>query len=128
ACAAHGICGTVLLAPEGINGTIAGPSPEALGAVLDVLDDRCGVRGGELKFSHASDKPFRRMKVRLKKEIITMKAPEADPTRKAGQYVAPQDWNALIARDDVTLIDTRNDYETALGIFKGAIDPHIQTF
>jgi UPF0176 protein len=127
-CDANGIFGTLLLAPEGINGTIAAPSEAGMTALIDHLDTTCGVRLGELKYSQASEQPFRRMKVRLKKEIITMKAPEADPTKLVGQYVAPQDWNQLIARDDVTLVDTRNDYETAVGIFKGAIDPNIQTF
>lgn len=127
-CDTHGIFGTLLLAPEGINGTIAAPSEIAMAAIIDCLDATCGVRSGELKYSHASEQPFRRMKVRLKKEIITMQAPEADPTKIVGQYVEARDWNALIAREDVTLIDTRNDYETAVGIFKGAIDPNIQTF
>lgn len=127
-CDAHDICGILLLAPEGINGTIAAPSHAAMTAIIDCLDKNCGVTHGELKYSSASDRPFRKMRVRLKKEIITMGAPEADPTKRVGTYVAPQDWNDLIAQDDVTLIDTRNDYETAVGIFKGALDPNIQTF
>ncbi len=127
-CAQRDICGTLLLAPEGINGTIAGPSAEALSVIIDLLDSQCGVKSGELKYSQAAERPFRRMKVRLKKEIITMKAPEADPTKQVGTYVEAQDWNSLIAQDDVTLIDTRNDYETAVGIFKGALDPNIKTF
>lgn len=127
-CEQHGIYGTLLLAPEGINGTVAGPDEGAMAALIDHLDAACGVRCGELKYSHAAEQPFRRMKVRLKKEIITMKAPEADPTRLVGQYVEAKDWNELIAREDVTLVDTRNDYETAVGIFRGALDPNIQTF
>lgn len=127
-CAQNGIYGTLLLAPEGINGTIAAPSDAAMSAIIKCLDQYCGVRSGELKFSQASEQPFRRLKVRLKKEIITMRAPEADPTKRVGTYVAAKDWNDLIAQDDVTLVDTRNDYETAVGIFKGAIDPNIQTF
>lgn len=127
-CAQNDVCGTLLLAPEGINGTIAAPSVENMENVIALLDARLGVRSGELKYSTAENKPFRRAKIRLKKEIITMKAPEANPTVQVGTYVAPQDWNALIADPDVTLIDTRNTYETAVGIFKGAIDPQIQTF
>ncbi len=127
ACEALGICGTLLLAPEGVNGTIAGEG-ENLTKIVDLLDRLLGVRQGELKYSEASKKPFLRLKVRVKKEIITMAAPEANPTKQVGTYVEPQDWNALIADPDVTLIDTRNDYETAVGIFKGAIDPNIQTF
>lgn len=122
------ICGTLLLAPEGVNGTIAAPSAAQMENMINLLDTHLGVRSGELKFSTAEDKPFRRAKIRLKKEIITMKAPEADPTKQVGTYVTPENWNALIADPDVTLIDTRNTYETAVGIFKGAIDPQIQTF
>lgn len=128
ACVQNDVCGTLLLAPEGVNGTIAAPSAEAMENIIALLDARLGVKSGELKYSSAEDKPFRRMKVRLKKEIITMKAPEADPTKLVGTYVTPENWNALIADPDVTLIDTRNTYETAVGIFKGAIDPQIQTF
>ncbi len=127
ACVENNICGTILIAPEGINGTIAGVG-EKLYNIIAVLDQIAGVKSGELKYSSSTGKPFLRMKVRVKKEIITMAAPEATPTKKVGQYVEAQDWNALIADPDVTLIDTRNDYETAVGIFKGAIDPDIQKF
>jgi UPF0176 protein len=123
----NGICGTILLAPEGINGTIAGIG-EKLDAAIDVLDRIAGVRQGELKYSTAEEKPFLRTKVRLKKEIVTLAAPEADPTKQVGKYVEPEDWNTLIEDPEVTLLDTRNDYETAVGIFKGAIDPDIKTF
>lgn len=126
-CDENGISGTILIAPEGVNGTIAGVG-EKLEAALDVLDRLTGIRQGELKYSTASGNPFRRMKVRIKKEIITMAAPEADPTKIVGTYVKPEDWNALIADPEVTLIDTRNDYETRVGIFKGAIDPKIEKF
>lgn len=128
ACAQNNVCGTLLLAPEGVNGTIAAPSAEAMENIIALLDARLGVKSGELKYSTAEDKPFRKAKIRLKKEIITMKAPEANPTQQVGTYVAAEDWNALIADPDVTLIDTRNTYETAVGIFEGAIDPQIQTF
>lgn len=127
-CQMHDICGTLLLAPEGINGTIAAPSQNAMDAIIDWLDQHCAITKGELKFSYAQERPFRKMRVRLKKEIITMQAPEADPSQRVGTYVTPQDWDALTAQNDVTLIDTRNDYETALGIFKGALDPNIKTF
>ncbi|PZQ45444.1 MAG: hypothetical protein DI551_07410 [Micavibrio aeruginosavorus] len=127
ACEENAICGTLLIAPEGVNGTIAGEGAK-LDNIIAVLDRLLGVRAGELKYSHSTGKPFLRMKVRLKKEIITMAAPEANPNKLVGQYVEAQDWNALIADPDVTLIDTRNDYETAVGIFEGAIDPDIQKF
>ena len=126
-CESQDVCGTLLLAPEGINGTIAG-RPEGLGGVVDALDARLNIRAGEVKFSTAAEKPFNRMKVRLKKEIITMRAPEADPTERVGAYIAPADWNALISDPEVTVIDTRNDYETKLGTFEGAIDPNLSTF
>jgi len=124
---AHGICGTILLAPEGLNGTIAGEG-ETLTKFLTLLHQKTGIFDGEVKYSTASKKPFLRLKIRLKKEIITMAAPEANPTRQVGRYVDPQDWNALIADPDVVLIDTRNDYETRVGIFDGAIDPNISKF
>jgi len=126
-CDANDICGTLLIAPEGINGTIAGQG-EKLVTIIDFLDQKAGIKQGELKYSHAEERPFRRMKVRLKKEIITMKAPEANPNDQVGDYVTPENWNDLINDPEVTLIDTRNTYETAVGIFKGAIDPKIETF
>lgn len=126
-CDDNNICGTLLIAPEGINGTIAGRG-KAIENIIGCLDNEAGVTNGELKYSSAEKKPFRRMKVRLKKEIITMKAPEANPTKQVGGYVEPKDWNKLINDPDVTLIDTRNTYETAVGIFDGAIDPEIETF
>ncbi|MBC7326158.1 MAG: hypothetical protein H5T99_12735, partial [Moorella sp. (in: Bacteria)] len=90
-CLAHNICGTLLLAPEGINGTIAG-APDDLDAVMAYLDREFGVMAGEVKFSSASEKPFMRMKVRLKKEIVTLRAPEADPNKQVGTYVDPDRW------------------------------------
>lgn len=126
-CDENGICGTILLAPEGINGTIAGPE-EGIAALMDFLEEELKIGKGEVKYSHASEKPFMRMKVRLKKEIVTLRAPEANPAKRVGSYVEPQDWNALINDPDVVLIDTRNRYETEVGIFKGAIDPGIDTF
>jgi UPF0176 protein len=127
ACLENDVGGVLLLAPEGVNGTIAGQG-EKLDRVVDLIDRLTGVRQGEVKYSTASDRPYRKIRVRLKKEIITMAAPEADPTKIVGTYVKPEDWNDLISDPEVTLIDTRNDYETRVGIFKGAIDPDIEKF
>lgn len=125
------ICGTLLLAPEGINGTIAA-HPDEMEKMIAFLDKKLGVRSSEtaceLKYSHASEQPFNRFKVRPKKELITLRKPEANPHERVGTYVEPQDWNALISDPDVVLIDTRNDYETKVGIFEGAIDPNMKIF
>ncbi len=123
----HDLSGTILIAPEGLNGTIAS-SDDGIDAVIDYLDAHFQIRQGQVKYSSATEEPFQRFKVRLKKEIITMRQPEADPNRLVGTYVEPKDWNALIADPDVVLIDTRNTYETKLGIFEGAIDPQINVF
>jgi UPF0176 protein len=127
ACDAAGVKGTLLLAPEGINGTISGPQA-GVRAVLAHL--RADPRLADLvhKESWASDLPFLRMKVRLKKEIVTLGVPGVSPTVMAGTYVKPQDWNALISRAGMVVIDTRNDYEVDIGSFKGAVDPRIKTF
>ncbi len=121
------ICGTILIASEGVNGTIAGPGP-GIEAVLDMLDRRVGIRLGEVKYSESEEKPFARLRIRLRPEIITMRAPEADPTRQVGTYVEPGDWNALIADPDTLVLDTRNGYETRVGTFENAVDPGIDTF
>ena len=126
-CRAQGLCGTLLLAPEGINGTIAGP-PEALRTVLDHIRAWPGFAALTWKESHAAAPPFARMKVRLKREIVTMGQPDVDPTAAVGRYVAPADWNALIAAPDVAVIDTRNAYEVQIGSFRGAIDPGTDSF
>ena len=126
-CRAEGVRGTLLLAAEGINGTIAG-SDAAIDRVLDHIRALPGCSGLEVKESRADALPFHRMKVRIKREIVTMGQPEIDPVANAGQYVAPQDWNALIAEPGTILIDTRNDYEVAVGSFAGAIDPRTSTF
>lgn len=118
--------GTLLIAHEGINGTIAG-ADEALGAVLADIRALPGCAAIEIKESRAAAMPFHRMKVRIKREIVTMGQPDIDPL-DTGHYIAPQDWNALIERPDVVLIDTRNDYEVAVGSFAGAIDPHTASF
>lgn len=125
------ICGTLLLAPEGVNGTIAA-HPDEMDMMIDFLDKVLGVKSAEtaceLKFSHASKTPFNRFKVRPKKELITLRKPEAKPHERVGTYVEPKDWNNLIADPDVILVDTRNDYETKVGIFEGAIDPDMKIF
>ncbi|WBY16137.1 rhodanese-related sulfurtransferase [Erythrobacteraceae bacterium WH01K] len=127
ACMSAGVKGTILLAPEGINGTIAG-NDNAIAAILDHIRALPGCETLELKFSRAAEMPFYRMKVRLKKEIVTMGEPSVDPTASVGRYVDAQDWNAVLADPDTILIDTRNDYEVAAGKFKGAIDPGTETF
>jgi UPF0176 protein len=130
-CCGQGIKGTLILAPEGINGTVAG-TPEAIDALAALLFEgpMLGGRlaGAEVKYSAASEMPFLRMKVRLKPEIVTLRAPEADPSRLVGTYVEPKDWNALIDRNDVVLVDTRNDYEVGLGTFQRALDPATANF
>jgi UPF0176 protein len=124
--AALGLCGSLLVAPEGINGTLAG-SKENIDAMLDFLSIETGLDKADVKFSAASLKPFNRLKVRLKREIITFNQASANPANK-GQYVSAKDWNALIKDPDVLVLDTRNAYETAMGVFEGAVDPALSTF
>ena len=126
-CRALDICGTLLLAAEGINGTVAG-APEAIEQLIGWLRLLPGCAEMEVKYSVAHDRPFGRMKVKLKREIVTMGVEGIDPVQHAGLYVEPQDWNDLLARPDVILIDTRNDYEVEIGSFAGAINPEIQNF
>jgi UPF0176 protein len=126
-CSAHKIGGTLLLAREGINGTIAG-TREGLDAVLGHIRALPGCADLEHKESTSDVPPFNRMKVRLKKEIVTMGQPDVDPMAGTGHYVAPADWNELIKSPDVAVIDTRNDYEVAIGTFDGAIDPQTKSF
>ena len=125
--AALGIKGTILLATEGVNGTIAG-TPDAMDKALEAIRALPGCAELEWKDSHATAMPFLRLKVRLKNEIVTMGVPGTDPTCLVGSYVKPEDWNALITDPDTVVIDTRNDYEVALGTFQGAIDPETETF
>ncbi len=127
ACEGAGIRGTILLAREGINGTIAG-TPDGIAAVLDRIRALPGCEPLDVKYSAASEMPFNRMKVRLKREIVTMGEPDIDPAASVGRYVDPGDWNALIADPDTIVIDTRNDYEVAAGTFRGAIDPQTASF
>lgn len=124
---AQGVRGSLLLAPEGINGTIAG-SRAGIDAMLAHIRALPGCADLEWKESPAADMPFGRMKVRLKREIVTMGQPDVDPRARVGHYVQPQDWNALISAPDVVVIDTRNDYEVAIGSFAGAVDPGTRSF
>ncbi len=126
-CDAGGIKGTILLAREGINGTVAG-APESIDALILFLRNLPGCSELDVKYSHADKMPFYRMKVRLKKEIVTLGVPGIDPKREVGTYVQPEDWNALISDPDTVLIDTRNDYEVAIGTFEGAVDPKTKSF
>jgi UPF0176 protein len=126
-CCSQGVKGTLLLAHEGINGTIAG-SDAAIDRVLAHIRALPGCDALDVRESRALTMPFHRMKVRIKPEIVTMGEPDIDPLADVGQYVAPADWNALIDSPDTIVIDTRNDYEVAIGSFAGAIDPHTRTF
>lgn len=126
-CLAKDIRGTIILAPEGINGTIAG-QPDAVTAVFTYLHSFSGLVDLEIKTSHANTPPFARMKVKIKKEIVTLGLPKVQPDRQVGSYVDPKDWNKLISDPEVTVIDTRNEYETAIGSFRGAIAPQTESF
>ena len=119
--------GTLLLANEGINGTIAG-SREGIDSVLAYLKSDPRLAGLEHKESFDEKMPFYRMKVKLKREIVTMGVEGIDPNKVVGTYVKPEDWNALVNDPEVLLIDTRNDYEYSIGTFKGAVDPHTTSF
>ena len=126
-CLDNDVMGTILLAREGINGTIAGP-PAGIHAVLKFIRDDPRLTALVHKQSTAIDAPFYRMKVRLKKEIVTLGAGDLDPANNAGTYVKPEDWNALISDPDVIVVDTRNDYEVDIGTFSGALDPKTKSF
>lgn len=126
-CLEHEITGTLLIAHEGINGTIAG-TREGIDAVLGYLRSLPGCAELEHKESYATTPPFPRMKVKLKREIVTMGQPDIDPRARVGHYVDAQEWNDLMTAPDVAVIDTRNDYEVAIGSFEGAVDPQTQSF
>ncbi|MCA0271150.1 MAG: rhodanese-related sulfurtransferase [Proteobacteria bacterium] len=126
-CEAEGVRGTLLLAQEGINGTIAG-TRAGIDAVLAHIRALPGCAALDWKESTAAEMPFGRMKVRLKREIVTMGEPDVDPRAGTGHYVEAQDWNALISAPDVVVIDTRNDYEVGIGSFAGAVDPGTRSF
>ena len=124
---AYGLIGTLLVASEGINGTMAG-TPEAIDALLTILAERCGLPREDVKFSHSDEAPFGKLRIKYKQEIITFKQPQADPSKIVGEYVEAKDWNALMADPDVLVLDTRNTYETAFGTFDGAVVPDIEKF
>lgn len=126
-CQELGLKGTILLAPEGINGTLAGER-SAIDSILAHLRQDPRLAKLEHKESTTTSAPFQRMKVKLKREIVTLGQADVDPTDQVGQYVAPQDWNQLISDPEVLLIDTRNDYEVGIGTFQGAVNPHTQSF
>ena len=130
-CAGLKLRGSVLLAQEGINGTLAGHAQAIAALVAELRDGH--LFGGrldhiEMKFSQASRMPFQRLKIRLKKEIVTLGDPKTDPTRQVGIYVDPADWNEVMAAPDTLLIDTRNAFEVEIGTFAGAVDPGIKSF
>lgn len=126
-CEAAGIKGTLLFAREGINGTIAGTA-QGIEAALAAICALPGCAALDVKYSRAEAMPFQRLKLRLKREIVTMGRPDIDPLEGTGHYVEPADWNALIDDPDTIVIDTRNDYEVAIGSFAGAIDPKTGSF
>ena len=126
-CTAHDVRGIILLAPEGINATISG-TRDGVMAVIDHLKENPRLADLTWKESQADRQPFRKMRVRLKREIVTMGVEGIDPAHLTGTYVKPEDWNALISDPDVIVIDTRNDYEVAIGSFQNAIDPEIESF
>ncbi|NUN63378.1 rhodanese-related sulfurtransferase [Pseudanabaena biceps] len=126
-CEIHQLKGTILLAKEGINSTIAG-SRNAIDALLAYLRNDPRLSQLEHKESYCAGIPFQRMKVRLKKEIVTLGVPNIDPNQQVGTYVDPHEWNQLITDPDVVVIDTRNNYEVEFGTFKGAINPNLETF
>ncbi|MGJ8616812.1 MAG: rhodanese-related sulfurtransferase [Sulfitobacter sp.] len=126
-CVAQGVEGTLLLAHEGVNGTIAGPDA-GIRTVIAHLRALPGCTDLEWKRATSENRPFGKMKVKVKREIVTMGQPDVDPLTKVGNYVDPQDWNDLINSPDVAVIDTRNDYEVAIGTFDGAVDPKTESF
>ena len=126
-CREQDLKGSLILAPEGINGTVAG-TWVGIGRLIEFLEELPGFHGAEIKFSAAKSMPFRRMKVRLKKEIVTIGVSNIDPVHKAGTHVAPREWNRLIADPETIVVDTRNAYEVAIGTFSGAINPETESF
>lgn len=126
-CQQLGLCGTILLAPEGINATVAGTEMAIL-SLLQYLQQETAIGAISYQTTTSHQRPFERMKVKLKAEIVTLGCPEADPARQVGTYVAPQDWNRVITTPDTVLLDTRNDFEVKIGSFKGAINPQTRSF
>ncbi len=126
-CDDNAVCGTLLIAPEGINGTIAG-SRTGIDRVLRALRNVKGLADIEHKESSATEQPFHRMKVRIKKEIVTMGVAGIDPNNDVGEYLSPAEWDKVISDPATVVIDTRNDYEVRIGTFKNAINPHTESF
>ena len=126
-CEENNIMGTILIADEGINGTISGKDNQIKQTISSLLSDE-RFSNLEIKYSSTDKQPFHRMKVRLKKEIVTIGLPEINPNKKVGTYVKPEDWNDLISDPNVIVIDTRNKYETKIGSFQNAIDPETLSF
>ncbi len=126
-CQSRHLMGTLLIAPEGLNGTVAGRYDDINSFVL-WLQTKTPFAGLEIKYAVHDEAPFHRMKVRLKREIVTMGEPDIRPSEQAGEYIEPEDWNKLISDPDVLVVDTRNSYETAIGQFRGATDPQTTTF
>jgi UPF0176 protein len=126
-CQTNKVRGTIILASEGINGTIAG-TKEAIVNVQNLLYNLDGLADLEFKESNAKKQPFTRLKVKIKSEIVTLGLPEVDPNQQVGTYVEPQDWNQIISDPEVVVIDTRNDYEVEIGSFKQAKNPNTQSF
>lgn len=126
-CLKFGIKGTLLLAAEGINGTVAG-TRKAIDSLLDYLQSDPRLAGLEHKESYCDTQPFYRTRVKLKKEIVTLGVPGVDPNILVGNYVEPKDWNEIISDPNVIVVDTRNDYEVSIGTFKGALNPNTKTF
>ena len=123
------VYGSLLVASEGINGTICAPTAEAMQDMIDFIESKIGLDRMELKYSTASLRPFRRLKVRLKKEIVTLRQDHVNPTKQVGTYLSPREWHDMLkANPDMPVIDTRNDYETEIGTFRGAVDPKTKTF
>lgn len=126
-CHSHGIVGSLLLGREGINGTIAGKR-EAIDVIKNYLVNILGFNGLEYKESFSDDLPFYRLKIKLKKEIVTLGVEGLDPNHKKGTYLNPKEWDVLISDPDTVVVDTRNDYEYRVGTFKNAINPEIEKF
>lgn len=126
-CEKNNIMGTILIANEGINGTISGKTNE-INQTISLLKSDKRFTNIEIKYSSTDKQPFHRMKVRLKKEIVTIGLPEINPNNKVGTYVKPDDWNDLISDPNVVVIDTRNKYETKIGSFENALDPETSSF
>lgn len=121
------LCGTILVAPEGINGTVAG-DPGRVRSFLARLESRSGLGDLQIRYSTCQERPFRRWRTRRKSEIVALGVAEVDPRAEVGEYLEPEEWNRLLNEENVTLIDTRNHYETRVGMFKGAIDPETESF